>query len=173
MGRHRGHDGAAAHLRRDRAQAGGEQQRAPRLRPDRRAPARLHVGCKAGGLAGKRPGPAHFTAVERKSPEGPTVTEDDLENIIETVEDEGLIDEEQSALLQSALDFDDVLAYEIITPRVDMLAIDIEDSLQDVIETASASPYSRLPVYEDTVDNIIGILHLNHFFKALLDDEAP
>lgn len=108
-----------------------------------------------------------------KVPEGPTVTEDDLENIIETVEDEGLIDEEQSALLQSALDFDDVLAYEIITPRVDMLAIDIEDSLQDVIETASASPYSRLPVYEDTVDNIIGILHLNHFFKALLDDETP
>ena len=96
-----------------------------------------------------------------------TITEDDLETIIDTVEDEGVIDEDKAELLQSALDFDGVLAYEIITPRVDMLTIDIEDSFDEILETANSSSYTRLPVYEDTVDNIIGILHLN---KKLADD---
>ena len=100
---------------------------------------------------------------------GPTVTEDDLETILETVEDEGVIDEDRAELLQSALDFGDVLAYEIITPRVDMLAIDIEDDWEEVLKTAYDSPYSRIPVYEDTIDNILGILHLNHFFKELVE----
>jgi CBS domain containing-hemolysin-like protein len=98
------------------------------------------------------------------------ITEDDLETIIDTVEDEGVIDEDKAELLQSALDFDGVLAYEIITPRVDMLTIDIEDSFDEILETANSSSYTRLPVYEDTVDNIIGILHLNHFYKKLADD---
>lgn len=97
----------------------------------------------------------------------PAMTQDDLETIIDTVEDEGVIDEDRAELLQSALDFDDVLAYEIITPRVDLLAIDVEDSFEEVLEVANGSPYSRLPVYEDTIDNIIGILHLNHFYKEL------
>ena len=100
---------------------------------------------------------------------GPSVTEDDLETILETVEDEGVIDEDRAELLQSALDFDDVLAYEIITPRVDLLAIDIEDDWEEILQTAYDSPFSRIPVYEDTIDNIIGILHLNHFFKELVE----
>lgn len=103
------------------------------------------------------------------SESGPSVTEDDLETILETVEDEGVIDEDRAELLQSALDFGDVLAYEVITPRVDMLAIDIEDPWDEVLETAYDSPFSRIPVYADSIDNIIGILHLNHFFKELVD----
>jgi len=101
--------------------------------------------------------------------EGPTVTEDEFETIIETVEDEGVLDEERCDLLQSALDFGDVLAYEIITPRVDMTAIDIEDDMEETMETIMSSPYSRIPVYEDSIDNIIGILHLNRVFKRLAD----
>ena len=97
------------------------------------------------------------------------ITEDDLETIIDTVEDEGVIDEDRADLLQSALDFDDVLAYEVITPRVDMVTIDIEDSFGEILETANDSGYTRIPVYEDTVDNIIGILHLNHFYKMLAE----
>ena len=108
---------------------------------------------------------------EKSIPEGPAVTEDDLENIIDTAEDEGVIDEERSDLLQSALDFDDVMAYEIITPRVDMVAIDIDDSFEQIMEIANESTFSRIPVYEDTVDNIIGILHLNHLFKKMIDEE--
>lgn len=101
---------------------------------------------------------------------GPAVTENDLETIIETVEDEGVVDEDTADLLQSALDFGDTLAYEIITPRVDLVAIDMEDTREEILKTAFASPYTRIPVYEETTDNIIGILHLNHLYKALVKD---
>ena len=101
----------------------------------------------------------------------PTVTEDEFETIIETVEDEGILDEDRCDLLQSALDFDDVLAYEIITPRVDMISIDIDDPLEENMEQIMFSPFSRIPVYEDTIDNIIGILHLNRVFKHLADKD--
>lgn len=99
------------------------------------------------------------------------VSEDDFENIIDIVEDEGVLDEEQCDLLQNALDFGDVLAYEIITPRVDMDAIDIRDPYEKNIEKIMQCAYSRIPVFEDTPDNIIGILHLNRVFKRMLDKE--
>ncbi len=99
----------------------------------------------------------------------PSVTEEDLETILDTVEDEGVIDEDRADLLQSALDFDEVLAYEILTPRVDMVAIDIDDDKDEILRTIFDSPYSRIPIYRDTVDNVIGVLHLNRVFKALAD----
>lgn len=99
------------------------------------------------------------------------VSEDDFENIIDIVEDEGVLDEEQCDLLQNALDFDTVLAYEIITPRVDMDALDIRDPYETNIRKIEDSIYSRMPVYEDTPDNIIGILHLNHFYKEFVKGE--
>ncbi len=100
-----------------------------------------------------------------------SVSEDDFENIIDIVEDEGVLDEEQCDLLQNALDFDEVLAYEIITPRVDMEAIDIRDAYEINIKKLEEATYTRLPVYEDTPDNIIGILHLNHFYKAYVSEK--
>ena len=99
------------------------------------------------------------------------VSEDDFENIIDIVEDEGVLDEEQCDLLQNALDFDEVLAYEIITPRVDMDALDIRDPYEVNVKKISECIYSRMPVYEDTPDNIIGILHLNRFYKEYVDNE--
>ena len=99
------------------------------------------------------------------------VSEDDFENIIDIVEDEGVLDEEQCDLLQNALDFDTVLAYEVITPRVDMDAINIRDPYETNIRKIEDSIYSRIPVYEDTPDNIIGILHLNHFYKEFVKGE--
>jgi len=100
-----------------------------------------------------------------------TVSEDDFENIIDIAEDEGVLDEEQCDLLQNALDFDDVAAYEIITPRVDMVSIDIHDAYEINIKKIFSSIYSRIPVYEDTPDNIIGILYINHVFKELVEKE--
>lgn len=99
------------------------------------------------------------------------VSEDDFENIIDIVEDEGVLDEEQCDLLQNALDFDSVLAYQIITPRVDMEAIDIRDAYEVNIRKMMESTYSRIPVYEDTPDNIIGIFHMNHFYKEFVDND--
>lgn len=107
--------------------------------------------------------------LKKRAGDTPSVTQEDLETILDTVEDEGVIDEDRADLLQSALDFDEVLAYEILTPRVDMVAIDIDDDKEEILKTIFDSPYSRIPIYRDTVDNIIGVLHLNRVFKALSD----
>ena len=97
------------------------------------------------------------------------VSADDLENIIDIVGDEGVLDEDEVDLLQNALDFDEVLAYQIITPRVDMEAIDIRDPYEVNIKKILETTYSRLPVYENTPDEIIGVLYVNHAMKAMLD----
>mgnify|MGYP003294007841 CR=1 FL=1 len=106
---------------------------------------------------------------EKNISDSESVSEDDFENIIDIVEDEGVLDEEQCDLLQNALDFDEVLAYEIITHRIDMDAIDIRDPYEVNLRKIEETIYSRLPVYEDTTDNIIGVLHLNHFYKAYVE----
>ncbi len=98
---------------------------------------------------------------------------EELSSIIETAEDESVLDEDRSELVQAAIDFSDVMASEVMTARVDMLALDIEDDWDEMLKTIDESPYSRLPVYEDGVDNIIGVLYLNHFLKALAGDEKP
>ncbi|MBO4432378.1 MAG: HlyC/CorC family transporter, partial [Clostridia bacterium] len=99
------------------------------------------------------------------------VSEDDLENIIDIVGDEGVLDEDEVDLLQNALDFDEVLAYQIITPRVDMEAVDIRDPYEVNIKKILETTYSRLPVFEDTPDNIIGVLYINSVLKAMADSE--
>jgi len=95
----------------------------------------------------------------------------ELASIIETVEDEGVIDEERSELLQAALDFSEIAVMDVMTARVDMEAVCIDDDWDEIMETIENAPFSRIPVYEDSVDDIIGVLYLNHFFKALLDSE--
>ena len=101
--------------------------------------------------------------------DAPTVTEEELSTIIETVEEEGVIDEEQGELLQSTLEFPETTVREIMTPRIDMVQIDIEDDPVSILEIADQSRYSRIPVYRDSIDNIIGILVLNHYYKALTE----
>ena len=96
---------------------------------------------------------------------------EELQSIIETAEDEEVLDENRSELLQAALDFSEVSASEAMTARVDVEAIDIDDDWEDIISVIEEAPYSRLPVYEDGMDNIIGVLYLNHFLKALSDGD--
>ena len=93
----------------------------------------------------------------------------ELQSIIETAEDEDVLDEDRSELLRSALDFSDISASEAMTARVDMVAIDIDDDWDDIVRIIDDSSYSRLPVYSGSVDNIIGFLYLNRFFKAMMD----
>ncbi len=108
---------------------------------------------------------------KNRIPDTPTVTEEELESLIDTAEDESIIDEDTGDLLQSALDWGEVQAFEVMTPRVDMNAIDIDDEYADMLAVIENSIHSRIPVYEQTPDNIIGILHLNHFYKARIDQE--
>ncbi len=107
---------------------------------------------------------------KNKVEETPSVTEEELETIIDTVEDEGVIDEDKCELIQSVFDFGDVQAYEIITPRVDMLSIDIDSTQEEMVEIILGSAYSRIPFYRDTPDHIVGVLHVNVALKELVDD---
>ena len=101
--------------------------------------------------------------------DSPTVTEEELSTIIDTVEEEGVIDEEQGELLQSTLEFPETTVREVMTPRIDMVQIDIDDDPEAILEIAEQSRYSRIPVYRDSIDNIIGILVLNHYYKELTE----
>ena len=98
---------------------------------------------------------------------------EELQSIIETAEDEDVLDEDRSELIQAALDFDEISASEVMTARVDIEAVDIEDSWPEIYQTLWDSSHSRIPVYEGSIDNIIGILLLNRFFKAMLDKRRP
>ena len=97
---------------------------------------------------------------------------DELYSIIETAEDEDVLDEDEAELITAAIDFSEISAQEVMTARVDLLAIDVDDNWEEIMETIEASSYSRIPVYEDSIDNIIGILSLNHLLKALIDHET-
>ena len=104
----------------------------------------------------------------------PTVTEEELVTIIDTIEEEGLINEEQGELLQSTLEFRDTTIERIMTPRIDMTAINIDDDENDIATLLSDNTqYSRLPVYENSIDNIIGVLSLSRYYKATLNDKSP
>ena len=104
----------------------------------------------------------------------PTVTEDELVSIIDTVEEEGVIDEEQGELLQSTLDFRDTTIEKIMTPRIDLTAIDINDDEEKINALLSdMTQFSRLPVYDGSIDNVVGILSLTRYYKATLDDAKP
>ena len=98
---------------------------------------------------------------------------EELQSIIETAEDEDVLDEERSELLRSALDFDEISASEVMTARVDLVGVDVNDSWEKVYKTACESNYSRIPVYDGSIDNIVGVLHLNRFFKVLTEGREP
>jgi len=107
----------------------------------------------------------------RKSVVDDAVTEDDLEMMFDTAEEEGVVDEETADLLQSTLDFDDTPIYEIITPRVDMKALNIEDDNEKLLNRILKSKYTRLPVYRETPDHIVGILHVTQCLRDLAAGE--
>ena len=94
---------------------------------------------------------------------------EELHSIIETAEDEEVLDEDQSELLRSAIEVSEISALDVMTARVDVVAIDIEDDWDEIIAQVEEASFSRLPVYEDSIDNIIGVLYLNRFLKALAD----
>lgn len=100
-----------------------------------------------------------------KDPE-PEVTDDELVTILETIEEEGVFTEQESELIKSAIEFSDLTAQDIFVPRVDMAAFDIDDGLEALLQDVDAMSYSRIPVYQGTVDNILGILSTKKLLKA-------
>ena len=103
----------------------------------------------------------------------PSVTENELKYIVESIEEEGVLEESESEMVRSALDFDETTAEEILTPRVDVVFINVEDSPEKIKEIIIENRYSRIPVYENTTDNVIGILHTRDWLEALADGNVP
>ncbi|MCQ2461609.1 MAG: hemolysin family protein [Clostridia bacterium] len=97
-----------------------------------------------------------------------TVTEDELYDIIEDLEESGVIDEDQSDLLSSALQFEEVTAKDICTPRVDVVGVNLKDDPKDIFDIITDSTHSRLPVYDESKDNIIGVLSIRRYIKRYL-----
>ena len=98
-----------------------------------------------------------------------TVTEEELENILDTAEEEGVMEENETELLQSALEFTDMDAADILTPRIDVVGFDVNESMDKVLEVIAETHFSRFPVYEGTIDHVVGILVVKHLLKELVD----
>jgi CBS domain containing-hemolysin-like protein len=97
-----------------------------------------------------------------------SVTGDELETIIDTMEEEGSIDEDEAEMLQSVLDIQKQKVYEIMTPRVDMVSIASDMDIEEVKKIFFAHQFTRIPIFEGNRDNIIGVLHERDFFTKLI-----
>ena len=102
------------------------------------------------------------------SGEADTITEGELMTMVSEAENDGELTDRESELIRSAIEFDDVEVEEILTPRVDVVAVEDDIPLEELAQTFAESGYSRLPVYHDTIDNIIGVVHEKDFYIARL-----
>ena len=108
---------------------------------------------------------------KKKSKEEDKIDEDVLNEMVDTMEEEDKLEEGEAELVRSAIDLNDIQAYEIMTPRVDVFAINIEDDIEEILEEKEIFSHSRIPVYEETIDNIIGILPLKALLRARLQGD--
>lgn len=98
----------------------------------------------------------------------PTVTEEEIKVLVQMSEDEGVIDKSERVLVHRSLEFDDIIVDEIIKPRPDMVAVEINDPIEKIKEVFFKERFSRIPVYEDNIDNVIGILSERDFLTELI-----
>ena len=100
-----------------------------------------------------------------KTAHGVSVTEEELYDIIEDMTEEGSLDEQQGKLISSALQFGDVTVENVLTPRVDLVALSVNASHAEILDTIKSCTHSRLPVYERSIDNIIGVIYVKDLLK--------
>ena len=108
---------------------------------------------------------------KKKDTQDVTITEEELENLLDTAEDEGVIDESETELLQSALEFTDMDAADILTPRIDVVGFEINTGMEEILSVIRETQFSRFPVYERTIDHVVGILYVKHLLKELVDNK--
>ncbi|WP_027409882.1 hemolysin family protein [Anoxybacteroides tepidamans] len=101
----------------------------------------------------------------------PSVTEEEIKEMIDLSEEEGIIDNKEKELVHRSLDFDDILVGEIFTPRIDMVAVEVNQPIEKIRDIFLEERYSRIPVYEDDIDHVIGILSESDFFSQLVQQK--
>ncbi|MDD6995135.1 MAG: hemolysin family protein [Candidatus Borkfalkiaceae bacterium] len=97
-----------------------------------------------------------------------TITDEELISLVNEAEEDGTLKEDESELVRSALEFDDLKVEDILVPRVDVVAVNINASMDEIFALFKENCYSRLPVYKDTIDNVIGLIHERDFYTAYL-----
>ena len=96
------------------------------------------------------------------------VTEAELRSIVDEAEEDGTLKEDESELVRSALEFDDLKVEDILVPRVDVVAVREDSSMEDILRAFRENRYSRLPVYREKIDNVVGLIHERDFYNAYL-----
>lgn len=99
------------------------------------------------------------------------ITEEELMGIVDQAESEGGLDAHEGDLIRASIEFNDLDVSDILTPRVDLVAVDEESTMQEVGALFVENGYSRLPIYHETIDNIIGVVHQKDFYKARVRGE--
>lgn len=100
-----------------------------------------------------------------------TITEEDLRTYVDASEEEGVLKEEEKEMIYSIFDLGDTLAREIMVPRIDIVAVEADQSPREVMRKIMDAGHSRVPVYLDTIDNIVGILYVKDLLRLWLDSE--
>ncbi|MDQ0340909.1 CBS domain containing-hemolysin-like protein [Caldalkalibacillus uzonensis] len=101
----------------------------------------------------------------------PSVTEEEIKIMVDISEEEGVIDKTEKELVHRSLNFNDIIVGEILTPRPDMIAVEVSQPIEEIKQVFLREKFSRIPVYEDSIDNIIGILSEREFLSALLQNQ--
>lgn len=102
--------------------------------------------------------------------EDPTITEDEFKILVNVGQEEGVFDESETEMINSIFDFDDTVVKTIMVPRIDMIAVDIEDSVKEALKVIVEGGHSRIPAYEEDIDNIVGILYAKDIFTHYDED---
>ena len=100
-----------------------------------------------------------------------TLTEEELKTLVEVSEEEGVLKNQETEIMINALELKETLAVDIMTPRTSMASVDIEDAENDLKEIIKNITYSRIPVYEDSIDDIIGVLHIKELAHKIIEDD--
>mgnify|MGYP002519220891 FL=1 len=112
-----------------------------------------------------------FAKTTKDNVEDVQIAEDDLHEMVDDIEEQGTVDEEKASMLHETIKYTHTEAKEVMTPRVEMEAIDINDSIETILKEGKVLRYSRVPVYEDTIDNIIGFIRSKTFMIKCLSQE--
>ena len=101
----------------------------------------------------------------------PVITDEELVMVVESIQDEGVITESESEMIKSAIEFSDITAHEIMIPRVDVVAFPVDAGIDELLADEQISHYTRIPVYEENLDHIVGIVNVNQLLKLALGRE--
>ncbi|HON71796.1 MAG TPA: hemolysin family protein [bacterium] len=103
----------------------------------------------------------------------PFVIEDEIKTLVDLGEEEGVIEEEEKEIIEGVFEFSETLAREVMVPRVDIVALDVNSSFDEAIDTINMSGHSRIPVYDETIDNIVGIIYAKDLLKFFGSKNPP